>query len=503
MDSASPLKAFLIGIDTHQEPIIYMRDDCDVCRSEGLSAHSRVGVKANRQSVIATLNVVHGDTVPEGYAGLSNIAMDRLGVSSGDPVSVHHAPVTESLSLVRRKVFGHELSQEDLARIVSDISEHKYSDLEIACFLSVCAGGRLTLNEIIGLTRAMVGCGERLHWEGATRVFDKHCVGGLPGNRTTPLVVAIVSAAGLVMPKTSSRAITSPAGTADTMETLTTVTLSLADLQRVVTNTGACLAWGGAINLSPADDLLIRIERALDLDGEGQLVASVLSKKIAAGSTHVVIDIPVGVTAKVRSQEEAERLSFLFSEVGADCGLTVRSVFTDGSRPVGSGIGPVEEARDVMAVLQGRPKSPGDLKERAVLLAAHVFDMADSCGIEEGKQKARHILESGRAWEQFRRITQEQGGLKQLGSARFRYREHATESGKILTIDNRRLARLAKLAGAPESPAAGLRLFANVGDTVAMGDPLFELLSESTGERDYALTYIADEAPIFTLQAES
>lgn len=503
MDSASQIKAFLIGIDTHQEPIIYMRDDCDVCRSEGFSARSRVRVTANRQSVIATLNVVHGDTVPKGYGGLSNIAMKRLGVSPGDPVSVHHAPVTESLSLVRRKVFGHELSQDELTKIVSDISEHKYSDLEIACFLSVCAGGRLTLNEITGLTRAMVASGERLHWEGATRVFDKHCVGGLPGNRTTPLVVAIVSAAGLVMPKTSSRAITSPAGTADTMEALTTVNLSLADLQRVVRKTGACLAWGGAINLSPADDLLIRIERALDLDGEGQLVASVLSKKLAAGSTHVVIDIPVGITAKVRSHEEADRLSFLFSEVGADCGLTVRCVFTDGSRPVGSGIGPVEEARDVMAVLQGRPEAPGDLKERAVLLAAHVFDMADGCGIEEGQQKARDILESGRAWEQFRRITEEQGGLKQLGSARFRYRQLATEPGTILSVDNRRLARLAKLAGAPESPAAGLRLFANVGDTVAVGDSLYELLSDSTGERDYALAYIAGEAPIFTLQTES
>ncbi len=293
---------------------------------------------------------------------------------------------------MRKKVFGHALSQDELTRIVADISEYRYSDLEIACFLSVCAGGRLALNEIAGLTQAMVDCGEHLTWEGTTRVFDKHCVGGLPGNRTTPLVVSIVSAAGLVMPKTSSRAITSPAGTADTMEALTTVNLALADIQRVVRNTGACLAWGGAINLSPADDLLIRIERALDLDGEGQLVASVLSKKIAAGSTHVVIDIPVGATAKVRSREEADRLSFLFSAAGAACGLVVRCVLTDGSRPVGSGIGPVEEARDVMAVLQGRQEAPDDLKERALLLAAHVFDMADNGGLEASQQKARHIL---------------------------------------------------------------------------------------------------------------
>lgn len=503
MGSANQLKAFLIGIDTHQEPVIFMRDDCEVCRSEGLTARTRVGVTAKDKSIIATLNVVYGGTVPEGCAGLSNIAMERLGVLPGEPVLVHHAPVTESLSLVRKKVFGHTLSRDELTRIVTDISEYRYSDLEIACFLSVCAGGRLALNEITGLTQSMVDCGEHLTWEGTSRVFDKHCVGGLPGNRTTPLVVSIVSAAGLVMPKTSSRAITSPAGTADTMEALTTVNLALADIRRVVRNTGACLAWGGAINLSPADDLLIRIERALDLDGEGQLVASVLSKKIAAGSTHVVIDIPVGATAKVRSREEADRLSFLFAEVGAACGLVVRCVLTDGSRPIGSGIGPVEEARDVMAVLQGRQNAPEDLKERALLLAAHVFDMADNEGLEASQQKARHILDSGQAWEQFRRITQAQGGLKQLRNARFHRRVSATESGTIVSVDNRRLARLAKLAGAPESPAAGLRLFASVGDTVAVGDPLYELLSESTGERDYALAYIAGEEPIFSLQTET
>lgn len=502
MGSTNQLNAFLIGIDTHQEPVIFMRDDCEVCRSEGLAARTRVGVTAKNKTIIATLNVVYGGAVPEGYAGLSNIAMERLGVSPEEPVLVHHAPVTESLSLMRKKVFGHALSQDELTRIVADISEYRYSDLEIACFLSVCAGGRLALNEITGLTQAMVDCGEHLAWEGTARVFDKHCVGGLPGNRTTPLVVSIVSAAGLVMPKTSSRAITSPAGTADTMEALTTVNLALADIQRVVRNTGACLAWGGAINLSPADDLLIRIERALDLDGEGQLVASVLSKKIAAGSTHVVVDIPVGATAKVRSREEADRLSFLCSEVGAACGLVVRCVLTDGSRPVGSGIGPVEEARDVMAVLQGRQEAPDDLKERALLLAAHVLDMADNDGLEASQQKARDILESGRAWEQFRRIAQEQGGLKQLGNARFRHRVLATQPGTILSVDNRRLARLAKLAGAPESPAAGLRLFANVGDTVAVGDPLYELLSESSGERDYALAYVAGEVPIFSLRTE-
>ncbi|MBD3639502.1 MAG: thymidine phosphorylase family protein [Marinobacter sp.] len=500
--SASKLRVFRMGIDTHQELVIYMRHDCDVCLSEGFVASSRVGISALGRSTIATLNVTSDRLIPEGYAGLSDSAMERLGVSHSDLISIHHAPYVESLSLVRRKVFGHRLDPGDMVRIVSDISAHNYSDVEIACFLSVCAGGRLDFDEIVALTRAMVDCGEQLEWPGTDRVFDKHCVGGLPGNRTTPLVVSIVSSAGLVMPKTSSRAITSPAGTADTMEALTNVRLGLNEIRRVVRETGACLAWGGAMNLSPADDLLIRIERALDLDGDGQLVASVLSKKVAAGSTHAVIDIPVGDTAKVRTLADAERLSSLFQNVGAACGMHVRCIVTDGKKPVGAGIGPTEEARDILAVLQGESGAPGDLRARAVLLAGHLFDLADGLGVDAGMNKADRLLQDGSAWEQFRRITMAQGGLKTLGQARFRHTVRASDSGEVQSIDNRRLARVAKLAGAPASLTAGLRLHVNVGDTVTAGQPLYELLSDSPGQRDYALAFSQMGSPIFNIQKE-
>jgi len=500
--SSGQLRVFKMGINTHQEPVVYMRDDCDVCLSEGFAASSRVGISSQGRSIIATLNISSDETVPRGYAGLSDIAIERLGVAQSDLVSVHHAPYVESLSLVRRKVFGHSLGPAHMARIVSDISAHNYSDVEIACFLSACAGGRLGFDEIVALTQAMVNCGEQLDWPGADRVFDKHCVGGLPGNRTTPLVVSIVSAAGLLMPKTSSRAITSPAGTADTMEALTNVRLGLDDIRRVVTETGACLVWGGAMNLSPADDLLIRIEKALDLDGEGQLVASVLSKKIAAGSTHAVIDIPVGDTAKVRTLADADRLSSLFTSVGAACGLHVRCIITDGSKPIGAGIGPVEEARDVLAVLQEKPDAPEDLRARAILLAGHILDLAEGLGVDEGVDKAGRLLQNGSAWEQFRRIAKAQGGLKSLGEARFRHPVLSPESGTIVAVDNRRLARVAKLAGAPASPTAGLRLLANVGDTVTRGEPIYELLSDTPGQRDYALAFSELGPAIFKVTQE-
>jgi thymidine phosphorylase len=487
-----------MGINTHQEPLVYMHRDCHICQAEGFSAASRVLVVHLENKLIATLNVVENSTLKPGHIGLSNIAIERLGVNSGDKVKVSHAPVVSSLVSVRKKIHGNTLGEAELTTILKDISEHKYRDIEIASFLSVCAGGRLNVDEIIGLTRAMVACGKRLSWEGFARVFDKHCIGGLPGNRTTPLVVAIASAAGLVIPKTSSRAITSPAGTADTMETLMTVNLPLQEMQRVVGETGGCLAWGGAVNLSPADDLLIRIERALDLDGDGQLISSVLSKKIAAGSTHVVIDIPVGPTAKVRTSSAANYLAAMFAEVGEAFGIHVRSVITDGSRPIGSGIGPVQEAQDLLAVLQCKSEAPMDLRQRALLLSANVLDLADNAGMSEAMVKATRILDSGAAWEQFQRIAAAQGGLKKLPAAQYTTTITAEHSGRLQSIDNRKLARLAKLAGAPHQPVAGLRLHCRMEDSLSAGDEIFTLYSHSQGEEEYALEFYEQNKDVFT-----
>jgi thymidine phosphorylase len=486
-----------MGIDTHEEPVVYMRSDCDVCLSEGFTASTRLSVKADGHSIIATLNIVSGVTLQPGYIGFSRSAWRYLSLSEGQAVAVGHAPVVQSLRFMRKKIYGHELAPAEILAIIRDISQRLYSDVEIAGFLAASAGDRLSLSEVIELTRAMVTVGNRLQWPASPKVFDKHCVGGLPGNRTTPIVIAIASAAGLTLPKTSSRAITSPAGTADTMEVLTEVDLDTHKLQSVVQEVGACLAWGGKVKLSPTDDLLIRIEKALDLDGEGQLVASVLSKKIAAGSTHVLIDIPVGPTAKVRDQASAQRLSELFQEVADALHLHVHCVITDGSQAVGGGIGPAEEARDVVAVLQNDPAAPVDLAERSVLLAGHLLTMASGEKLQQGLDQARELLTSGKAWRQFERICAAQGGLKSIPTAAYQTDLLAVGSGTLVAMDNRRLAMLAKLAGAPESPVSGLRLVAKMGDRVAEGQPLATLFAATPGELTYALTYYRDNQDMF------
>jgi len=489
-ESPGRLLARPIGIDTHQEPVIYMRADCAVCRAEGFDAQTRVSVTGNGREFIATLNVVRGGLLAQGEAGLSDAAWSLLGAPEPDFIEVTHANPVESFRSVRGKLYGHDFTGPDIRAVVTDIARRRYSDVQLSAFLSAGVGDRVSEKEIVELTRAMVEAGARIEWPSAP-VFDKHCIGGLPGNRTTPLVVAIVSACGLVMPKTSSRAITSPAGTADTMGVITRVDLSLGEMRRVVEREGGCFVWGGAVELSPADDLLIRVERALDLDSDAQLVASVLSKKIAAGSTCVLIDVPVGPTAKVRDARAAERLSALLSAVGSNLGIQVEVMVTDGSQPVGRGVGPALEARDVLAVLRGERSAPDDLRQRAAALAGAVLEQGGKCAAGAGVALALEVLADGRAWKKFQAICDAQGGLRTPPEAAHTATVVAQLTGSVSAIDNRRLSKLAKLAGAPDAPAAGVVMLARVGDRVASGQGVLEVHAESRGELAYALDLVA------------
>ncbi|MEC9364843.1 MAG: thymidine phosphorylase family protein [Pseudomonadota bacterium] len=484
-----------LGVDTYQEPVIYMHADCAVCRAEGFEAQSRIRIALGERAIIATLNVIRSEWLSPHEAALSEAAWSALAAHEGELATLSHPEPLESFSAVRAKIYGHPFSADALQAIIGDISTGRYSALETAAFITACAGRNMSLDESIALTRAMIDAGTRLQWPGHAIVVDKHCIGGLPGNRTTPIVVAIAAAFGLTMPKTSSRAITSPAGTADTMETLAPVDLDLGAMRRVVEHEGGCIVWGGAMALSPADDLLIRVERPLDFDSDGQLVASVLSKKVAAGSTHLIIDIPVGTTAKVRTSEAARALEVRLQTVAIAMGLTVRIVQTNGDQPVGRGIGPALEARDVLAVLQNDPAAPPDLREHALLLSGTLLETADAVGVGQGTLAAAKVLGSGAAWRKFLAICEAQGGFRMPPQATHRHEIAATQPGQVLAIDNRRLARAAKLAGAPSAPAAGIDLHVRLGDSIAAGQPLFTLHAGNRGELEYARAYLAS-APL-------
>lgn len=341
------------------------------------------------------------------------------------------------------------------------------------------------------MTRAMAAVGGRLSW-GSDMVVDKHCIGGIPGNRTSMIVVPIVAAHGLTIPKTSSRAITSPAGTADTMEVLARVDVGSDEMHEIVAAERGCLVWGGHANLSPADDVLISVERPLAIDTPEQMVASILSKKLAAGSTHLVLDLPVGPTAKLRDRERFLRLRKLFEYVSDQVGISTDVLATDGSQPIGRGIGPWLEARDVMQVLERHPDAPRDLEERAVLLAGHVLEFDPALRGGQGIVRARELLHSGAALAKMRRLMAAQGAPpQQVALGTLTHDVAAAHDGVVSAIDCLRLARIARLAGAPMDKGAGVDLFKRIGDPVQQGEPLYRIHAAFEADFHFAIQLAA------------
>jgi len=493
------LKIKKIAIDTEPENTAFLSRQCSAYRAEEFRALRKIEVFSSSDehpTILANLVIVDDATIvgPD-ELGLGEQAFRRLRLAEGARVCISQAQPPKSLEAVRRKINGEIMNTGEIEAIIADISAHRYSPMEIAAYL-IASAGFTTTNEVLATTRAMAQSGAQLKWN-SSLIVDKHCIGGIPGNRTSMIVTPIVAAHGLQMPKTSSRAITSPSGTADTMETLANVSLSIDRMKEVVEKENACLVWGGHVNLSPADDVLISVERPLAIDTREQMVASILSKKLAAGSTHIVLDIPVGPTAKVRSQAEAVRLRKLMEYVSGELGLVIDVVFTDGSQPVGRGVGPVLEARDVMAVLKNAPDAPADLRARALLLAGHVLDFDPALRGGAGRARAQELLDSGKALADMERIIDAQGRVDgALAAGDLTAEVVAPRAGRVTAMDCFRIARIARLAGAPMDKGAGLDLIKKVGDTVKKGEPIYRIHSCFASDFEFAKSMAAEAAGV-------
>lgn len=486
------LKLKKIRIDTYRDNVAFLARHCKLYRPEEYQAFKKIKIMAEGHHLLASLLIVDDENIvgPE-ELGLSEQAFRRLGLEEGSSIAITPAEPPRSLDHLRQKIHGHTLDHKQIEEIISDIAGYRYSEMEIAAFL-VSSAGFMTTSEMLSLTQAMALAGNKLQWNPPI-VVDKHCIGGIPGNRTSMIVVPIVAAHGLLIPKTSSRAITSPAGTADTMEVLARVDLSMHEMKQVVEDCNGCIVWGGHVNLSPADDVLISVERPLAIDTREQMVASIMSKKISAGSTHLLLDIPVGPSAKIHSHDDAMRLRKLFEYVGDQLGLHVDVVVTDGREPIGNGIGPVLEARDVMAVLKGDPSAPADLREKSLQIAGDLLEADPALRGGSGYARAEKLLNSGEALHSMQRIIDAQGrAQKPSPLGELVYDVRAPEDGLVRSIDCFRLARIARLAGAPLDKGAGIDLFKKVGSRVKKNDVLYRI--HSCFETDYSFSRsFADE----------
>ncbi|MBU7031687.1 MAG: AMP phosphorylase [Theionarchaea archaeon] len=464
----------------------------------GVYSLDRVIITAAEDSLTAVVNT-SDRFIPQGQIAVFDEVRERLCLATDQVVQVIPRGELLSKRYIRRKVNGAELMKEEIDEIISDVVERNLNDLELAAFITAIHLRGLSIEESTSLIDAMVKTGSTLSFGKAA--YDKHSIGGVPGDKTSLLLVPVIAASGLIIPKTSSRAITSPSGTADRAEMLMPVNLDISEIDEVVKKTHGCLVWGGSLDLAPADDLLIQIEHPLGMDP--LLLSSIISKKLSVGATHVVIDIPTGYRAKMKTVEDARRLSRQFIQLGEEMSMKLHCAITFGEQPIGHCIGPALEAREALEMLYHYRVS--DLTEKVTHLAGILLNMAGKVGSSlEGKILAEDILQH-RALPKMKEIIEAQGGNPDLRPEEIPVGDCVVSittdrNGVVRWINNNELVRIASAAGCPKDSGAGIRLFKKLGDTVHAGDALLEIRAEKSSKltqaeglaHQYALMGIID-----------
>lgn len=451
----------------------------------------RVVLTKGKKKTLAILDIAESrKAVAPGHIGLFEEVLDAMQVKHNDTVTIDIADKPESIQHIKKKLDGQQLTPKEILCIVKDIVNNNLTDIELTSFVIAGYAHGLSMSEIVHLTKAMAQTGDTLKFD-KYPVVDLHSIGGVPGNRTTMIMVPILVAAGCKVPKTSSRAITSPAGTADTMEILCPVSLPITKLQKIIDTVGGFIIWGGAVNLAPADDKIINVEHPLSIDAEGQMLASIMAKKASVGATHLLMEIPIGEGAKVKTEKHAKELGKKFEKLGNELNIKVTTVITDGTQPIGRGIGCVLEARDVLWALKGDERAPKDLVEKSLTLTGILLEFVGKAKKGKGYQKAKQILDSGAAYGAMTKIVEAQGGKmpspEKLKPAGKTYTLNALKDGKIQNISNETIAKVARLAGSPIDPEAGIYLHKHCGETVKKGEGILTVYAKSAHKLSYAV----------------
>lgn len=483
-----------LDMETGRNIVVLHADDAEEL---GHFTGGRVRLATPKTMIVAIAN----DTrrmVNRGEIGTFVEVTENLGLAPGDTVEVSLAPRPQSVAAIKKKMDGQQLSSDEIGAIIKDIVSDNLAATEMAAFVVAEHIRGMTTDEIVALIHHMVDTGDKLDLD-MKPILDVHSIGGVPGNKYALVTVPIVAAAGLTVPKTSSRAITSGAGTADVMEVLANVTLSMDEIRRIVRKVGAVLAWGGAVKLAPADDIIIQAERMLSIDPHCQLLASVMSKKIAVGVDHLLIDIPTGPGSKVERMEDARDLAHSFIELGHKLNVEVEAATTYGGQPVGHAVGPALEAREALEVLLGR--GPGSVVEKSTSLAGIMLELGGVVHHGLGKEMAEEILNSGKAYQKMREIIEAQGGNPDVKPEDIPIGDKkevftAPYSGYVTQIYNNRINEIIRAAGAPRDKGAGLILISKERRKIEKGAPLIEVYAEHDAKLDEAMALARKYPPL-------
>jgi len=408
-----------------------------------------------------------------------------------------------AIDAIKKKLTGKELNYEEILNLIDSIAKKRLGTILETYFAAAGFSEGFTDEELFYLTKAMVETGSRLKFDGI--VADKHSIGGLAGTRTTLIVVPIIASCGFKIPKISSRAITTPAGTADVMECLCGVTFEASQVEKMVNEIGGCIIWNDKMGIAPADDELIRIEEPIGIESYDKFIVSIMAKKIAAGATNLVLDIPIGPTMKVKTQKDANIIVQKFQMIASKFNIRLDPYVNIATEPAGFGIGPFLEAFDSIQVLEQLPNRAIKLEEKAIELSGRLLNLCykDAHIKKDGFEEARIKLQNGEALKKFRQIVQAQGGRYDISSVGLLDPMQAKpllckKSGIISKINNYHLNTVAKILGAPKDKQAGIYLLKKTGAQVKKGEALANFYAHDSHHINEALD-TAEDFPIFEI----
>ncbi len=399
-----------------------------------------------------------------------------------------------ALFIIEKKRDGKKLDHGEIKYMVDGYHRGEIPDYQMSAFLMAFFIRGFNTEELNAYTSALLYSGRIMNWkELAGPVGDKHSSGGV-GDNTSLIVVPLLAAAGVYMPKMSGRGLGHTGGTIDKLESVPgfNAGFSKGEFADQVKDIGLGII-GQTGELAPADGKIYALRDVTGtVDSIPLIAASIMSKKIAGGAHGVVLDVKTGSGAFMRTIEEAEQLARTMVELGEGMGQNAVAVISDMNQPLGRKVGNALEIEEAREVLQG--EGPGDVRELSLVLGANLLKLLGKTDtLEKGYSRLEKLLDEGEGWNKFKQMVVRQGGnisfvergVPEAYCVSTIYAEH---DGFVSSMEALHLGKSAALLGAgrfkkgdPVDPYAGLVLHAKVGDKIEKEEPLVSLYSGSCG----------------------
>ncbi len=429
--------------------------------------------------------------------GIFEDIREKYKMRSGQLVTVSFTKNTsESLDALKKWLTGKRLNKQEILAIMKDISNNRFTDVLTTYFSAMGFFLPSKDEDLYRMAEAMAKSGEMLHFPGV--VADKHCMGWVPGNETTMIMIPLLTSLGIKMPKTFSKAITTPAATGECVSVLMDISFSKKEIEDLVGKNNCCLVRWGGLDLAPADEKLIKVAYPLSMQSYSRTIVSIMAKKYAMGINHSLIDIPVGPTAKVPDMKTARLLKKKYEYVGKKLGMKVHVEMTPALQPIGAGIGAVLQVREVLRVLQQHTQRPMDLEKKAVYLASKIIELVGMAKGKDAEKLAYGQLISGKAWEMMQKIISAQHGdpkvlSEKLKLAKIQKDIVAEKNGIVKYIDMKVVNVTARTLGSPLDLQAGLYLHKKLGDAVKKGEVIYTMYANDEGKIRLAKEFLDDK----------